>query len=86
MAGDIGHERIWNWLHNNQLTLEQGAKALGISRRMLVYYRDGEKAIPRHIWLACLASEVLQFDDKIISNNLPFHLPTSTASLVSTTL
>ena len=76
-AGGIGHERIWNWLHNNQFTLEQGAKALGISRRMLIYYRDGEKPIPRHIWLACLASEALRFDSKIITDNLPFHLPMS---------
>ena len=53
-AGGIGHERIWTWLHETGLTLEQAAEALGISRRMLIYYRDGEKPIPRSIWLACL--------------------------------
>lgn len=59
-SGGIGHERIWNWLHVNGLNLEQAAKALGISRRMLIYYRDGEKAIPRAIWLACLGWEAVR--------------------------
>jgi len=44
-AGGIGHKRIWNWLHETGLMLEQAAEALGISRRMLTYYRDGEKSI-----------------------------------------
>ena len=59
-AGGIGHERIWNWLHETGLTLEQAANALGISRRMLIYYRDGEKTIPRSIWLACLGWEAVR--------------------------
>ena len=59
-AGGIGHERIWNWLHDSGLTLDQGAEALGISRRMLIYYRDGEKPIPRAIWLACLGWEAVR--------------------------
>lgn len=71
-AGGIGHERIWNWLYETGLTLEQAAQALGISRRMLIYYRDGEKAIPRAIWLACLGWEATrpQGDD------LPIRIPT----------
>ncbi|MBK1618546.1 hypothetical protein CKO42_08855 [Lamprobacter modestohalophilus] len=59
-AGGIGHERIWTWLHETGLTLEQAAEALGISRRMLIYYRDGEKPIPRAIWLACLGWEAVR--------------------------
>jgi hypothetical protein len=59
-AGGIGHERIWTWLHDTGLTLEQAAEALGISRRMLIYYRDGEKPIPRSIWLACLGWEAVR--------------------------
>jgi hypothetical protein len=59
-AGGIGHERIWTWLHDTGLTLEQAAEALGISRRMLIYYRDGEKPIPRSIWLACLGWEAIR--------------------------
>ena len=27
-AGGIGHERIWSWLHDTGLTLEQAAQAL----------------------------------------------------------
>ena len=59
-AGGVGHERIWNWMHNNKLTIDQAAEVLGISRRMLIYYRNGEKVIPRHIWLACVGWETLQ--------------------------
>lgn len=58
-SGGIGHERIWNWMHENNLTLDGAAEVLGISRRMLAYYRNGEKAIPRHIWLACVGWETL---------------------------
>lgn len=55
--GGISHERIWNWMHRNGLTLDSAAEALGISRRMLAYYRNGDKSIPKHIWLACLGWE-----------------------------
>ncbi|MBI3376198.1 MAG: DUF2442 domain-containing protein [Betaproteobacteria bacterium] len=58
-AGGVGHERIWNWMHSNDLTIDRAAEVLGISRRMLIYYRNGEKAIPRHIWLACVGWESL---------------------------
>ncbi|HEX5338938.1 MAG TPA: hypothetical protein VFW53_10925 [Gallionella sp.] len=58
-SGGIGHERIWNWMHGNNLTLDAAAEVLGISRRMLAYYRNGEKTIPRHIWLACVGWETL---------------------------
>lgn len=56
-SGGISHERIWNWMHRNNFTLDAAAEALGISRRMLAYYRNGEKPIPKHIWLACLGWE-----------------------------
>ena len=56
-SGGISHERIWEWMHRNGLTLDTAAEALGISRRMLAYYRSGQKPIPRHIWLACLGWE-----------------------------
>lgn len=58
-SGGIGHERIWNWMRENNLTLDRAAEVLGISRRMLAYYRNGEKTIPRHIWLACIGWETL---------------------------
>jgi len=37
----------------------RAAEKLGISPRMLIYYRNGEKPIPRHIWLACIGWETL---------------------------
>jgi predicted DNA-binding transcriptional regulator AlpA len=55
--GGISHERIWEWMHRNSLTLDAAAEALGISRRMLAYYRSGQKSIPKHIWLACIGWE-----------------------------
>jgi hypothetical protein len=72
-AGGIGHERIWNWLHDTGLSLEQAANALGISRRMLIYYRDGEKPIPRSIWLACLGWEAVRPK----GDSLPRQIPTA---------
>ena len=71
-AGGIGHERIRNWLHETGLTLNQAADALGISRRMLIYYRDGEKPVPRHIWLACLGWEATRPKDP---KKLPERIP-----------
>jgi transcriptional regulator with XRE-family HTH domain len=44
-------------MDRNKLTLETAAKALGMSRRMLAYYRNGEISIPKYVWLACLGWE-----------------------------
>jgi hypothetical protein len=65
-CGGISHERIWNWMYRNGLTLDSASKALGISRRMLAYYRNGEKPIPRHIWLACLGWEKCKGEDDVL--------------------
>lgn len=73
-SGGIGHERIWTWLESTGLTLEQAAQALGISRRMLIYYRDGEKPIPRTVWLACLGWEAVRPQGR----ELPIRLPMGT--------
>jgi len=70
-AGGIGHERIWNWLHETGLTLEQAAEALGISRRMLIYYRDGEKPIQRSIWLACLGWAAVRPQGRSLPKRIP---------------
>lgn len=70
-AGGIGHERIWTWLHDTGLTLEQAAEALGIYRRMLIYYRDGEKPIPRSIWLECLGWEAVRPKGRILPQRAP---------------
>lgn len=53
-TGGIGHERLIHWLHDNQLTQEQGAQAIGVSRRMLCYYLRGARPIPKTVWLACI--------------------------------
>lgn len=70
-AGGIGHERIWAWLHENKLTLDEAADALGISRRMLVYYRNGEKPIPRAIWLACLGWDAVRPQGQTLPSSIP---------------
>lgn len=70
-SGGIGHERIWAWLSETGLTLEQAAEALGVSRRMLIYYRDGEKPIPRAIWLACLGWKALRPQGGTLPHSIP---------------
>ena len=57
-AGDVSHEMFGGWMLRNQLSLSSAAEALGISRRMVSYYRTAAKSIPRAIWLACLGWEV----------------------------
>ncbi len=59
-AGGISHERLWSWMHRNGLTLDTAAEALGMSRRMVAYYRSGAKPIPKYIWLACIGWEAQQ--------------------------
>ena len=53
-AGGFSHEEIVQWMYVNQLTQQQAADALGISRRMLGYYLSGEKPVPRTVALACI--------------------------------
>jgi hypothetical protein len=48
------------WMERNGLSLSSAAKALGISRRTIVYYHGGHKPIPCYMKLACLGWEVLQ--------------------------
>lgn len=62
-AGGYSHEVIWNWMARHQLTLDTGAQALGLSRRMLAYYRSGEKPVPRTVVLACMGWEAEQLQE-----------------------
>ena len=55
--GGVSHQMFGEWMHRNDLSLSTAAEALGISRRMVSYYRTAHKAIPRAIWLACLGWE-----------------------------
>lgn len=59
-AGGYSHELIWNWMALHKLTLDSAAEALGLSRRMLAYYRSGAKPVPRTVALALLGWEVEQ--------------------------
>ena len=47
------------WMERNGLSLSAAAKALGISRRTIVYYHGGYKPIPLYIKLACIGWETL---------------------------
>ncbi len=40
-AGEIGHERLANWMAEQGLTQERAADAIGVSWRMLNYYLAG---------------------------------------------
>lgn len=50
-------EAFRTWRERNAYTLDGAARALGLSRRMVVYYEQGEKLIPRTVALATRALE-----------------------------
>ena len=62
-AGECSHELIWNWMAKHGLTLDRAAQELGLSRRMLAYYRSGEKPVPRTVALAMKGWEALRMSD-----------------------
>lgn len=46
------------WRGRHALSLSKAADALGVSRRMVAYYSNGEKKVPKPILLACRGWEV----------------------------
>lgn len=46
------------WRLRHGLSLSKAAEALGVSRRMIAYYSNGEKKVPKPILLACRGWEV----------------------------
>lgn len=70
-AGEVSHEMFGDWMHRNDLSLTTAAEALGISRRMVSYYRTAHKAIPRQTWLACLGWEATRPKTKTLPRALP---------------
>jgi DNA-binding transcriptional regulator YiaG len=46
-----------HWRARKAYTLDSAARALGVSRRMVAYYEQGEKPIPRVVALATRALE-----------------------------
>ena len=41
------------WMQRNGLSLQTAADSLGMTRRMIAYYRTGSRAMPRIVGLAC---------------------------------
>lgn len=70
-AGGVSHEMFGEWMRRSNLSLSTAAEALGISRRMVSYYRTAHKAIPRAIWLACLGWEATRPNTKTLPRTLP---------------
>lgn len=70
-AGEVSHQMFDRWMHRNGLSLNSAADALGISRRMVSYYRTAQKSIPRAIWLACLGWEATKPEAKTLPHGLP---------------
>lgn len=46
------------WRLRHALSLSKAGEALGVSRRMIAYYSNGEKPVPKPILLACRGWEV----------------------------
>ena len=69
-AGKVSHQWFDGWMRSNELSLSSAAAALGISRRMVSYYRTAAKPIPRAIWLACLGWEATRPDAHTLPRGL----------------
>ena len=57
-----GHEdtrTFLEWRLRHALSLSKAGDALGVSRRMIAYYSNGEKPVPKPILLACRGWEVV---------------------------
>ena len=52
------------WRERKAYTLDGAARALGLSRRMVAYYEQGEKPIPRTVTLATRALEMADLDSE----------------------
>ncbi len=73
---ELGADRLWQesltatdradtrqfleWRMRHGLSLGKTAEALGLSRRTVAYYSNGERRVPRPILLACRGWEVEQ--------------------------
>ncbi len=73
-GAELGAETLWletlsatghgdarqflEWRLHHGLSLAKAAAALGLSRRMVAYYSNGEKPVPRAILLACKGWEI----------------------------
>lgn len=55
----LSPEAFRRWRERKAYTLDAAAKALGVSRRMVAYYEEGKKPIPRVVALATRALELM---------------------------
>lgn len=46
------------WMQRNRLSLTTAAETLGMTRRMIAYYRTGSRPIPKVVGFACKGWEV----------------------------
>lgn len=51
-------DRFGAWMMRNGLSATTAAAVLGIGRRTVIYYRTGQKPIPRLVELACMGVEL----------------------------
>jgi hypothetical protein len=56
--------RFLEWRLANGLSLGKAAEALGLSRRTIAYYSNGERRIPKAILLACKGWDALHRNRK----------------------
>lgn len=77
--GEVSHQMFDEWMHRNGLSLTTAAEALGLSRRMVSYYRTAQKPIPRQTWLACLGWEATRpaASASAPGNHMPRALPSA---------
>jgi hypothetical protein len=64
------------WRHRNKLSLTAAGAALGLGKRMLVYYEQGQKIIPKTVLLATIGYE------SQIAKNSHLHSPSTMASII----
>ena len=57
-TGHADAREFLKWRLRHGLSLSKAADALGLSRRMVAYYSNGEKPVPRAILLACKGWEI----------------------------
>ena len=60
VLGREDERRFLEWRFRNGLSLSKAAEALGLSRRTIAYYSNGERKIPKAILLACTGWEAGQ--------------------------
>jgi lambda repressor-like predicted transcriptional regulator len=52
------HEEFAAWMKRMGLSLAAAARELGVTRRTIIYYKTGSRAIPRMVMLACRGLEL----------------------------